>query len=751
MKKIRLLLSAFGVALSVCGGFLATKAHDQVKKAEATVQNVSIQFKDYNSATNDPSTCTYRIGKEGNYTPSNGSWTLTNLGTNQYRLQYSETSSSSIFFYYTALVKIQLYMPSYSHSNVNLTFNPLATECSTGGSPDHAAEITVWPEAYVNYTNTYLDYQPQFTYNPNNSLDGQPSANSLLRVAYQGSTSSADPRRAASENVRAECKIEVPSISDTYYRNVYFALSGYVEQTSASGGHMVTQWVDFTINETNTAYVTSLTQGSEESYYDNLADAVSRVNTLNLSTTPKITLLRDFSSNVSPTITSGFVLELNGHNLHFSSTGYGMLCRQQDGLAKNITITLQNSGGSEKYVYGNFSDGVFVLGNSGNTYHATLSISSYVTVQNNGDGRGVTIHQDNKVDLSSTASKIVANGPGVFCAGGIVNCAGGTISSNGSYAIHSQVENNVASSLYFGGATQLQTSGNRQKINVAGASNTVTIYGKTMNNAAISNAASPITITYGTTPSINSVIVNNAGSYALSVFSVTNNSEFTRLVIEGTYLYYRYQTRTVSYNSNGGSGTMTSDSPDYNSSYTVKSCSFSAPAYHTFLRWNTSATDDGASYSPNNKMTITGNVTLYAIWFQSVTDQIDEFIGVKLHFDVDVIDKADESDTGACRGENGYYAIAKTAYNALTQSQKGMFCTNAAYADGRARFIAWANANGEDLNLTTYNIVEKASRVSISLDNVEENNTALCVVVIAITSVTVVAVLIALKKKRYSK
>ena len=257
MKKIRLIFSILGITLGVSGGFFAAKTESQNKPAQASVANVAFQSKDYQTAAKDPSTTTYEIGKQGDYTPSNASWSLTNIGTNQYRLQYTENSSYSNFFFVTALVKIQLSMPSYSHSNVTLVFNPLRTECSTTGSPDHAAEITVWPQSYVNYSTTYLDYQPQFTYNPNNSLDNQPSTNSLLRVAYQGSTASSHPARAAQTSVRAECKNQILDQNDNNnYRNIYFALSGYVESTSASGGHIYSCSVDFTITETNTGYVT---------------------------------------------------------------------------------------------------------------------------------------------------------------------------------------------------------------------------------------------------------------------------------------------------------------------------------------------------------------------------------------------------------------------------------------------------------------------------------------------------------------
>ena len=480
MKKIRLIFSILGITLGVSGGLIATKTQSQVQKANASISEVTFQFKDYQHSVNDPATCTYAIGNQANYTPSNGSWSLTNIGTNQYRVQYTETSSSQEFYYYTALVKIRLSLPSYSHSNVTLNFTSLRTECSTTGSPDHAAEITVWPESYVNTSNTYLDFTPRFTYNPNNSLDGQPSTDSFLRIAYQGSTASVDPARSGSTSVRVEFQNEVMGQS-TDYRNIYFAFSGYVESTSKSGGHIVTQSADFTISETNTGYVSSFSQGNTMFYYDNFADAISKVNQVDSSSSPKITLYRDFSS-VSVIPTSSFVLDLNGHNLHFSGTQYGVLARQENGLKKNITIELMNSANTEKFIYGNFADSVFILGNASNTYTVTLTVGSYVTIQNNGAARGVGVHKNNRIDLISDAAKIVAaSGNAIYCDGGIVNCLGGTLRSDGHYAIKAENDEGATPRLYFGGNIQFLNGSGYSSIGVAGSNTSVEIYSKTLN------------------------------------------------------------------------------------------------------------------------------------------------------------------------------------------------------------------------------------------------------------------------------
>ena len=81
---------------------------------------------------------------------------------------------------------------------------------------------------------------------------------------------------------------------------------------------------------------------------------------------------------------------------------------------------------------------------------------------------------------------------------------------------------------------------------------------------------------------------------------------------------------TVTYNSNGGSGSMSTDELDPNldsylydyNSYTVKSCAFTK-SNATFTGWNTKADGSGTSYAAGQTITRLSNsnaITLYAQW-----------------------------------------------------------------------------------------------------------------------------------------
>ena len=71
---------------------------------------------------------------------------------------------------------------------------------------------------------------------------------------------------------------------------------------------------------------------------------------------------------------------------------------------------------------------------------------------------------------------------------------------------------------------------------------------------------------------------------------------------------------TVSYNSNGGTGSMDSQSfyPDDGESVTIKANSFTRSGY-SFVSWNTSSDGSGTAYSPGAKFSGNG-LSLYAQW-----------------------------------------------------------------------------------------------------------------------------------------
>lgn len=76
-------------------------------------------------------------------------------------------------------------------------------------------------------------------------------------------------------------------------------------------------------------------------------------------------------------------------------------------------------------------------------------------------------------------------------------------------------------------------------------------------------------------------------------------------------------TFTMTYDKNGGSGSLVDASSPYpfGATVTVKAVTgFTAPDTKTFDKWNTKADGTGKAYSPSDTFTITENTKLYAIW-----------------------------------------------------------------------------------------------------------------------------------------
>lgn len=71
---------------------------------------------------------------------------------------------------------------------------------------------------------------------------------------------------------------------------------------------------------------------------------------------------------------------------------------------------------------------------------------------------------------------------------------------------------------------------------------------------------------------------------------------------------------TITYNSNGGSGTVASQSAKWGDNLDIATSSGLSYSGKTFKEWNTMANGKGGHYMPNQHKTMWENMTLYAIW-----------------------------------------------------------------------------------------------------------------------------------------
>ena len=71
---------------------------------------------------------------------------------------------------------------------------------------------------------------------------------------------------------------------------------------------------------------------------------------------------------------------------------------------------------------------------------------------------------------------------------------------------------------------------------------------------------------------------------------------------------------TITYNANGGSGTVASQSAKWGDNLDIATSSGLSYSGQTFKEWNTMANGKGGHYMPNQHKTMWENMTLYAIW-----------------------------------------------------------------------------------------------------------------------------------------
>lgn len=110
---------------------------------------------------------------------------------------------------------------------------------------------------------------------------------------------------------------------------------------------------------------------------------------------------------------------------------------------------------------------------------------------------------------------------------------------------------------------------------------------------------------------------------------------------------------------------------------------------------------------------------------------------------------ANNNDTGACRGGEGYYAQAKAFYNTyLTGNQRKEFATSSSYANHRARFIAWGAANGETIsfNTTTGDLVLNSNVINPII--IDSKNSYIVVIVSSLALLSLAAFIFFKKKQQ---
>lgn len=126
----------------------------------------------------------------------------------------------------------------------------------------------------------------------------------------------------------------------------------------------------------------------------------------------------------------------------------------------------------------------------------------------------------------------------------------------------------------------------------------------------------PVAANYDATTSLTHLSFDKAGTYT-ATFTLVDRSKHDAVLATGTHTVEVLPestpvTHTVSFNANGGTGTMEDVTvTGASAAYTLPTCGFTAPQGTRFKGWATSA--NGAVLT-DATITVTEDITLYAIW-----------------------------------------------------------------------------------------------------------------------------------------
>lgn len=136
---------------------------------------------------------------------------------------------------------------------------------------------------------------------------------------------------------------------------------------------------------------------------------------------------------------------------------------------------------------------------------------------------------------------------------------------------------------------------------------------------------------------------------------------------------------------------------------------------------------------------------------KSSFDLISEFVSNYMHMsDVSI---GNHNDTGACKGDSGYYLTAKRAWNDMVDAYEGeddletVFRTS--FEDAYARYMAWADAMNDAAPFDGYDEVHtaKASAIFDFVDN-ESGLMPAIIVIVSLVSITAIGGYFFIRKRK---
>ena len=340
----------------------------------------------------------------------------------------------------------------------------------------------------------------------------------------------------------------------------------------------------------------------------------------------------------------------------------------------------------------------YIGGNGGNGLAS--SITGTQTYYGGGGGGGINANDNQYVGLNNSVP------PGLIYGGSSGAAAAGTAYTNGggqgglggggrgssfgrSGGVQGQYANATAGADNFGGGGG---GTDPEDINAgAGGSGTVIFrYVASTNLKTITfsrNTESVVTTTQSIASGVSTALTANSFIYAGKIFSSWNTaadgsgisySNSANITITNDLTLYAQWvdgvTKTVTFNSNSGSGTMSNQVAGTTTALNANT--FTRSSY-TFARWNTAADGTGYSYADGANYAFTADQTLYAQWTAVVTSYTVSFFG--------------NSATGGTTPSQSASSSTALTLNGFTRTGYSFLGWNTNYGAGTASYLDGQN------------------------------------------------------------
>ncbi len=626
----------FALTLSLCVGSAVLSGNKNATKVVADDGGLELVM------TNDNDTCsdTTFYSREGSdfqyldWTTLNKNntshFTIPGATTNNYTV--NEDSSNMLYnycyrpFFVYPRFKGTGYMEAKKRYVMDVTFSLSLTKAASSGAAYAHAELFFLGNGNGKptpvLTNNRFETPTEHNQNYSNSYGSASNTNKSIGC-YTKNVNSAV---VATKQLSITFDNETTSPQVVRYQLGLFVGCNYASKQP----HQTSAVVSYTINSVTKYDVVAENAGNAYLTLDEAVDAAASGSTINIRNNCNCGI----DSTANSYLDKNLTINLNGYTVSMIEYSDGI------GVKSGRTLTINGGGGSivNNNLENQYARPVLVVsaggtltvsnvtiskpngGNAAVEVYGTFNASTNVTISTNSpyiNGYAVRVWDTgatanlNGVTISSSQTAVsVEEGAMLICH----NC---TISSSNSYAI---ATNNCldANKIYLSGATTLSHGGSATaNISMYSTGGNDKIYGY---HTSYLSVAVSVTIV-GTSYSDGTTVVSSDNNEKVSIVSSpATGYQYARSGNDIIYQRIRY---TVSFNNNGGSGSIAPRSIAYGETTTLPACSFTAPTGKKFLKWNTKANGTGVSKNPGDTYQPTTNVTFYAIWVNTAKSQIE--------------------------------------------------------------------------------------------------------------------------------